>query len=92
MTCRLTADSASMDKRVMAGWRQAIELAVNDVEVAALEETSRSRSEPAIRVTSRVVPRRQASSRASQASMRPGNSTSPNASPSREPYVMREHW
>jgi hypothetical protein len=50
MTCRLTADSASMDKRVMAGWRQPIELAVTDVEVAALEEISRSRSEPAIRV------------------------------------------
>jgi transposase len=34
----------------MAGWRRPIELAVNDVEVAALEEISRSRSEPAIRV------------------------------------------
>jgi hypothetical protein len=33
----------------MAGWRRPIELAVNDVEVAALEEISRSRSEPAIR-------------------------------------------
>jgi hypothetical protein len=50
MTCRLTVDSASMDKRVTAGWRRPIELAVNDVEVAALEEISRSRSEPAIRV------------------------------------------
>src|SRR5215469_9730766 len=39
-----------MDKKVMAGWRRPIELAVNDVEVAALEEISRSRSEPAIRV------------------------------------------
>src|SRR5215468_627094 len=34
----------------MAGWRRPIELAVNDVEVAALKEISRSRSEPAIRV------------------------------------------
>jgi transposase len=34
----------------MAGWRRPIELAVNDVEVAALNEISRSRSEPAIRV------------------------------------------
>jgi hypothetical protein len=34
----------------MAGWRRPIELAVNDVEVVALEEISRSRSEPAIRV------------------------------------------
>ena len=34
----------------MAGWRRPIELAVNEVEVAALEEISRSRSEPAIRV------------------------------------------
>jgi transposase len=34
----------------MAGWRRSIELAVNDVEVAALKEISRSRSEPAIRV------------------------------------------
>src|SRR5215472_15496641 len=34
----------------MAGWRRPIELAVNDVEVAALEEISRSRSEPAMRV------------------------------------------
>jgi hypothetical protein len=34
----------------MAGWRRPIELAVNHVEVAALEEISRSRSEPAIRV------------------------------------------
>jgi hypothetical protein len=50
MTSSLTADSASMDKRVMAGWRQPIESAVNDVEVAALEEISRSRAEPAIRV------------------------------------------
>ena len=39
-----------MDKKVMAGWRRPIELAVNDVEVAALKEISRSRSEPAIRV------------------------------------------
>jgi hypothetical protein len=39
-----------MGKKVMAGWRRPIELAVNDVEVAALEEISRSRSEPAIRV------------------------------------------
>ena len=34
----------------MAGWRRPIELAVNNVEVAALKEISRSRSEPAIRV------------------------------------------
>jgi transposase len=34
----------------MAGWRRPVELAVNDVEVAALKEISRSRSEPAIRV------------------------------------------
>jgi hypothetical protein len=34
----------------MAGWRRPIELAVNDEEVAALEEIGRSRSEPAIRV------------------------------------------
>src|SRR5215471_5656505 len=34
----------------MAGWRRPIELAVNDVEVAALVEISRSRSEPAMRV------------------------------------------
>ena len=34
----------------MAGWRRPIELAVNNVEVAALEEISRSRSEPAIRL------------------------------------------
>jgi transposase len=34
----------------MAGWRRPIELAVNDVDVAALKEISRSRSEPAIRV------------------------------------------
>ena len=34
----------------MAGWRRPIELAVNDVEVATLEEISRSRSEPAMRV------------------------------------------
>jgi transposase len=39
-----------MDKKVMAGWRRPIELAVNDAEVAALEEISRSRSEPVIRV------------------------------------------
>jgi transposase len=39
-----------MDKKVMARWRRPIELAVNDVELAALEEISRSRSEPAIRV------------------------------------------
>src|SRR5215470_3286737 len=32
------------------GWRRTIELAVNDVEVAALKEISRSRTEPAIRV------------------------------------------
>lgn len=34
----------------MAGWRRPIELAMNDVEVAALKEISRSRSEAAIRV------------------------------------------
>jgi hypothetical protein len=34
----------------MVGWRRPIELAVNDVEVAALKEISRSRSEAAIRV------------------------------------------
>jgi hypothetical protein len=34
----------------MPGWRRPIELAVNDLEVAALEEISRSRSEPVIRV------------------------------------------
>jgi transposase len=34
----------------MAGWRRSIELAVNDMEVAALKEISRSRSEPAVRV------------------------------------------
>jgi hypothetical protein len=39
-----------MGKKVMAGWRRPIESAVNDVEVAALEEISRSRSEPSIRV------------------------------------------
>src|SRR5215467_2365930 len=49
MECKLTVDSAAWIK-VMAGWRRPIELAVNDVEVAALKEISRSRSEPAIRV------------------------------------------
>ena len=49
MTCNLTADSAAW-KKVMAGWRRPIELAMNDVEVVALEEISRSRSEAAIRV------------------------------------------
>jgi transposase len=34
----------------MAGWRQAIELAMDDAEVAALETICRSRSEPASRV------------------------------------------
>jgi hypothetical protein len=43
-------DSVFRHGIVMAGWRQPIELAVNDVEVAALKEISRSRSEPAIRV------------------------------------------
>jgi hypothetical protein len=49
MACKLTVDSAAWIK-VMAGWRRPIELAANDVEVAALKEISRSRSEPAIRV------------------------------------------
>jgi hypothetical protein len=34
----------------MAGWRRPIELAMSDVEVAALKEINRSRLEPAIRV------------------------------------------
>jgi transposase len=49
MTCKLTVDSAAGIK-VMAGWRRPIEMAMSDVEVAALKEISRSRSEPAIRV------------------------------------------
>src|SRR5207253_5230637 len=35
---------------VMAGWRQAIELALSDEEIAALAAISRSRTEPASRV------------------------------------------
>src|SRR5256885_15821944 len=34
----------------MAGWRQAIELALSDEEIAALAAISRSRTEPASRV------------------------------------------
>src|SRR5947207_12472056 len=34
----------------MAGWRQAIELALSDEEIAALTAISRSRTEPASRV------------------------------------------
>ncbi len=41
-------DSAGI--KVMAGWRQAIELAMSDYEVAELEAICRSRSEPASRV------------------------------------------
>jgi hypothetical protein len=41
----------------MAAWRRPIELALNDVEVVALKEIRRSRSEPAIRAErARILP------------------------------------
>jgi hypothetical protein len=36
---------------IMAGWRQAIELAMSDEEIATLKALSRSRTEPASRVS-----------------------------------------